>query len=208
MKNETKLTVAYPVIVEGKYDKLRLESVISGTILTTEGFGIFKKTEKQAFFRALAKKTPLIVLTDSDGAGKVIRGYLSSVIPPDRLIPLYVPRIHGAEKRKTTPSAEGVLGVEGMERDLLRRLFFPFAEGKEPIQRAEITKTDFYLDGLTGGTESRSRRDAFAESLGLPPGMTPGALLAAVRIICTKEEYKAAVDKLKAEFTPAKKEQP
>lgn len=195
---ESKLAVAYPVIVEGKYDKLRLESVIEGTILTTDGFGIFKKAEKQALFRALAKKTPLIVLTDSDGAGKVIRGHLSSLVPPDRLIQLYVPRIPGVEKRKATASAEGVLGVEGMERDLLRRLFLPFAEGQAPVERAEITKTDFYLDGLTGQAQSRARRDAFAESLGLPAGMTPGALLAAVRIICTREEYQAAVGCLAA----------
>ena len=203
MMNETKLAVAHPVIVEGKYDKLRLESVIEGTILTTEGFGIFKKAEKQALFRTLAKKTPLIVLTDSDGAGKVIRGHLSSLVPPDRLIQLYVPRIRGVEKRKSEASAEGVLGVEGMERDLLRQLFLPFAEGQALLQRAEITKADFYMDGLTGKAESRSRRDRFAEALGLPAGMTPGALLAAVRIICTKEEYRAAVERLNSETPTA-----
>ena len=196
MTEKTKLVVAYPVIVEGKYDKLRLESVIEGTILTTDGFGIFKKAEKQALFRALASKTPLIVLTDSDGAGKVIRGHLSSIIPSDRLIQLYVPRISGVEKRKSEPSAEGVLGVEGMERELLWDLFLPFSKGQAPVERANITKTDFYLDGLTGQTESRRKRDAFAKLLGLPEGMTPSALLAAVQIICTKEEYQAAVDKL------------
>ena len=192
MMEEKRLAVAYPVIVEGKFDKLRLESVIEGEILTTDGFGIFKKAEKQALFRALAKKTPLIVLTDSDGAGKVIRGHISSFIPPARLIQLYIPRIPGVEKRKSAASAEGMLGVEGMERELLRRLFEPFAVG-EPLRRASgITKTDFYLDGLTGQAESRRRRDVFAQSLGLPAGMTPSALLAAVQIICTREEYKAA----------------
>ncbi len=196
MMNKQALSVAYPVIVEGKYDKLRLESVIEGTILTTDGFGIFKKAEKQALFRALAKKTPLIVLTDSDGAGKVIRGHLSSLIPPERLIQLYVPRLKGVEKRKATPSAEGVLGVEGMERELLYQLFLPFSAGKTPVERAAITKTDFYLDGLTGQAQSRSRRDAFAELLGLPAGMTPSALLAAVQIICSKEEYHATVERL------------
>lgn len=199
MMKEKKLAVAYPVIVEGKYDKLRLESVIDGNILTTDGFGIFKKAEKQALFRTLAKKTPLIVLTDSDGAGKVIRGRLSSLIPPERLIQLYVPRIPGVEKRKSVASAEGVLGVEGMERELLFRLFEPFAAGQAPVKRAQITKTDFYLDGLTGGAESHRRRDAFAALFDLPAGMTPNALLAAVRIICTKEEYQAAADKLKTE---------
>lgn len=198
MKTQERMKVPYPVIVEGKYDKLRLESVLEGNILTTDGFGIFKKAEKQALFRALAQKTPLIVLTDSDGAGKVIRGHLSSLIPPDRLIQLYVPRIPGVEKRKQTASAEGVLGVEGMERELLQNLFAPFCEGKPPRRESDITKTDFYLDGLTGQAGSRERRDAFAQSLGLPSGMTPGALLAAVRILCTKEEYQAAVERSNA----------
>lgn len=196
MKETERLTVVYPVIVEGKYDKLRLESVVNATVLTTDGFGIFKKTEKQALFRTLAQKTPLIVLTDSDGAGKVIRGRISGMIPPERLIQLYVPRIPGVEKRKQAPSAEGILGVEGMERELLYRLFAPFAG--EPAKRSEpaVTKTDFYLDGLTGQAQSQRRRDAFAVRLGLPTGMTPGALLAAVNIICTYQEYQTAIGQL------------
>ena len=118
-----RLKIPYPVIVEGKYDKLRLESVIEAHIIPTDGFGIFKKEEKASMFRALAKKTPLILLTDSDGAGKLIRSHLTSVLPKERLIQLYVPRISGKEKRKNEPSAEGILGVEGMERELLFELF-------------------------------------------------------------------------------------
>ena len=117
--NNERLKIPYPVIVEGRYDKLRLESVIEAQILTTDGFGVFNRGEKVKLFRALANKCPLIVLTDSDGAGTLIRSKITSCIPKDRLIHLYVPRISGTEKRKKSPSAEGILGVEGMERELL-----------------------------------------------------------------------------------------
>lgn len=191
-----RLKIPYPIIVEGRYDKLRLESVVEGQILTTDGFGVFNKTEKATLFRALAKKTPLIVLTDSDGAGKLIRSHLSSILPTDRLIQLYVPRIVGKEMRKREPSAEGVLGVEGMERALLRDLLAPYADAHTVERRMEqnpLSKTDLYEDGLTGGEGSREKRDALAQKLGLPTGMTPNALLAALRMLCTYEEYCAAV---------------
>ena len=192
-KENERLRIPYPVIVEGKYDKLRLDSVIEAQIITTDGFGIFKREEKRALFRTLAAKTPLIVLTDSDGAGKVIRSSISAMIPRDRLIQLYIPRVAGTEKRKKTPSAEGTLGVEGMERDLLCDLFAPYAAGQAPRAENPVSKTDFYLDGLTGQPDSKARRDVFAQSLGLPPNLTPNALLAAVKLICTYEEYKEAV---------------
>ena len=187
-----RLKIPYPVIVEGRYDKLRLEQVIEAQILLTDGFGVFNKKEKGQLFRTLARKTPLIVLTDSDGAGKLIRSHLTSMIPADRLIQLYVPRIKGKEKRKEEASAEGILGVEGMENQLLYDLFAPYADPDALLSRAAenpLSKTDFFVDGLTGGTDSAARRDAFAQKLGLPGGMTPNALLAAVRMLCTYEEY-------------------
>ena len=193
--NGERLRIPYPVIVEGRYDKLRLESVISAQILTTDGFGLFNHSEKTKLFRALAAKSPLIVLTDSDGAGKLIRSKITSCIPADRLIHLYVPRIEGMEKRKKAPSAEGILGVEGMERKLLYKLFLPYANAEiaERMQENPLSKTDLYVDGLTGTADSAARRDAFAQKLGLPPGMTPNALLAALRMLCTYEEYLALV---------------
>ena len=118
-----RLKIPYPVIVEGKYDRAKLSSVIDARIITTDGFGIFKNKEKTALLRALAKKTPLIVLTDPDGAGGVIRSHICSVLPADSVIRLYVPRVKGVEKRKKEPSAEGVLGVEGMDTEHLRRIF-------------------------------------------------------------------------------------
>ena len=191
-----RLKIPYPVIVEGRYDKLRLENVIEAHIIPTDGFGIFKKEEKASMLRALAKKTPLILLTDSDGAGKLIRSHLTSVLPKERLIQLYVPRIAGKEKRKTQASAEGVLGVEGMENELLRQIFEPYANADAVAARmAEnpLSKTDLYEDGLTGGAGSAQKRDALCTRLGLPTGMTPNALLAALRVLCTYEEYCALV---------------
>ena len=186
-----KLQIPFPVIVEGRYDKLRLECVMEGQVLTTDGFGVFRQHEKTRLFRALAQKTPLILLTDSDGAGKLIRSHLTSVLPADRLIQLYIPRVPGTERRKRQPSAEGTLGVEGMEQELLRRLLAPYADAGA-VSRAKdnpLSKTDLYLDGLTGCSDSAARRDAFAESLGLPPGMTPNAFLAALRVLLTYDDY-------------------
>lgn len=194
-----RLKIPYPVIVEGRYDKLRLESVIEAHIIPTDGFGIFKKEEKASMLRALAQKTPLILLTDSDGAGKLIRSHLTSVLPPERVIQLYVPRISGKEKRKNEASAEGILGVEGMERKLLYELFTPYANADAvALRMAEnpLSKTDFYEDGLTGGEGSREKREALCTRLGLPAGMTPNALLAALRVLCTYEEYCTLVGRI------------
>ncbi len=194
-----KLNIPYPMIVEGKYDRLRLLCVCNGQIITTDGFGIFKKSEKLALIRSLSSKTPIILLTDSDGAGKLIRSHVTSAIPKDKLIQLYIPKIEGKEKRKATPSAEGTLGVEGMETELLYELLRPF-ESSEAVKRAAenpLSKTDFYIDGLSGGENSAARRDEIAKALSLPSGMSANALLGAMRILITYEEYLALVGRSK-----------
>lgn len=191
MRDFQKLKIPYPIIVEGKYDRLRLLSVVDATVLTTDGFGVFRKKEKLALFRKLGEKSKIIVLTDSDGAGKLIRSHLTGAISPDRILQLYIPQIKGVEKRKSLPSAEGTLGVEGMERELLYQLLLPF-EDPDYVARSEenpLCKADLYADGLTGRTDSAMRRDALALSLGLPKGMTPNALLAALRILLSYDEY-------------------
>ena len=138
-----RIKIDRPVIVEGKYDKLRLAGILEANILTTDGFGIFNSEEKTALIRSLAEKHGLIILTDSDGAGLVIRNYFNSILPRDKLIHLYIPEIAGKERRKAHPSKAGTLGVEGMETDCLRRLFEPFASEKA-MQGGQITKSDFY----------------------------------------------------------------
>ena len=186
-----KLNIPYPVIVEGRYDKQKLQCVMNGQIITTDGFGLFNHKETLTLIRALANKSPIIVLTDSDGAGKLIRSHITSAVPTDRLIQLYIPKIKGKEKRKATPSAEGTLGVEGMEAKLLYDLLAPYENGDTVARAMEnpLSKTDFYIDGLTGKDNSTARRDALATTLGLPSGMTPNALLAALRLLLSYEEY-------------------
>lgn len=192
---QEKLRIPYPIVVEGKYDRLRILSIAEAHVITTDGFGIFKKNEKLAMFRQLASVSPIIVLTDSDGAGKLIRSHISSAVPKDRLIQLYIPQIAGKEKRKSEPSAEGTLGVEGMERELLRGILAPY-ENKDAylcMSQNPLSKTDLYTDGLCGGEESSQKRDALAKKLGLPSGMTANALLAALRILCSYDEYLSLV---------------
>ncbi len=190
-----KIKIPYPIIVEGKYDKARLSVLFDAQILTTDGFGIFNKVETRMLLLALAEKTPLILLTDSDGAGKLIRSHISGILPPDRLIHLYTPKIEGKERRKKEPSAEGLLGVEGMENTLLLELLSPYADPENAQTGCEnpLSKTDLYIDGLTGGAESRDKRDELAKRLKLPTGMTPNAFLAALRVLCTYPEYLALV---------------
>ena len=186
-----KLKIELPIIVEGKYDKIKILSVADACVIQTDGFGVFKNHERLALIRQLAKKSKIIVLTDSDGAGKVIRSHITSAIPKDRLIQLYTPQVAGKERRKASPSAEGFLGVEGTDADLVRKLLEPFSVGfsSNVREREEISKADMYAAGLTGRDDSAEKRDNFAESLGLPRKMTPNALLAALNVIMTKDEF-------------------
>ena len=191
MNVSERLSIPYPIIVEGKYDRLRILSVADADVWTTDGFGIFKKKERLALFRQMSMRSPIILLTDSDGAGKLIRSHLTCAIPPDRLIQLYIPQISGKERRKNTPSAEGILGVEGMERRLLWELLAPFCDDTALERRREnpLCKADLYRDGLTGREDSAARRDALASSLVLPRQMTPNAFLSALKILLTYSEY-------------------
>lgn len=196
-EHTTKLNIPYPIIVEGKYDKLRLLSVCNAQVITTDGFGIFKKNERLSLIKQLASRSPVILLTDSDGAGKLIRSHISSAIPKERLIQLYIPQIKGKERRKAEPSAEGTLGVEGMENRLIYELLAPF-EDAEAINKASenpLSKTDFYIDGLTGAENSALARDKLANALGLPSGMSANALLGALKILISYEEYLSLVER-------------
>ena len=197
MSSKDKLLVPYPVVVEGKYDKIRLSNIIDAQIIVTDGFGVFRKEEKRLLLRRLAAASPLIVLTDSDGGGKIIRSHLSGMLPKDRIIPLYIPQIKGKEKRKDKPSAAGTLGVEGMEDSLLYDLFLPYAsKDGDPLTRAAenpLSKVDFFEDGLTGGANSTQKRDELAQKVGLPAGMSANALLEALKLLVTYDEYLALV---------------
>ena len=190
-----KLKINYPIIVEGKYDRLRILSVADANVLTTDGFGIFKKNEKLSLLRTLAEHSPIIVMTDSDGAGKLIRSHISSSIPKDKLIQLYIPQIEGKERRKAEPSAEGILGVEGIDREIIYRILLPYSDEKAYRRSLEnpLSKADLYEDGLSGREDSSEKRDELCERIGLPKKMTPNALLAALRMLYTYEEYLSLV---------------
>ena len=186
------------MIVEGRYDKIRLSNILEAQIIPTDGFGLFRREEKRILLRRLAEASPLIVLTDSDGGGKIIRSHLAGMIPRDRLIQLYIPEVKGKERRKPKPSAAGTLGVEGMDDDLLYDLFLPYAAANTADTLARtaenpLSKVDLYEDGLTGGADSAARRDELATRLGLPTGMSANAFLAALRLLVSYEDYLALV---------------
>lgn len=184
-----KIKIPYPVIVEGKYDKIKLDSVIEANIITSDGFGIFNSAEKQALLRRLTDKGKVIVLTDPDGAGLVIRNFLKGILKKENIINLYIPQTQGKEKRKSAPSAEGYLGVEGTDADKLREIFEPFA-GEFTKRGPTLTKADLFADGLSGRNGSAQKREALLRRAGLPSGMSPNAMLEAINILYSIDEYK------------------
>lgn len=190
-----KLKIKYPIIVEGKYDKIKIDSIADACVVTTGGFSLFKNSEKLAVIRRLSRAGKIIILCDSDGAGKLIRSHISSAVSKENIIQLYTPQIKGREKRKTQDSKEGYLGVEGVDADVLRELLLPYSDEGQEHAFADISKLDFYCDGLTGKENSRELRNRVAENLGLPKDMTPNAMLEAIRVAYTMEEYKSAVYK-------------
>ena len=186
------LTISRPIIVEGKYDKIKLSRVVNAHIVTTDGFGIFSQAQKASLIRRLAEDNGVIVLTDSDGAGLVIRNYLRNILPPDKIIHLYTPRIKGKAKRKNTPSKEGFRGVEGMETQWLEKTFAPFADGGAK-PRMQLTKADLYALGLSGGANSEIRRRELSRLLQLPDNLSANALLEAICLLVTPEEFERAI---------------
>ncbi len=190
-----KIKLREAVVVEGRYDKSRLSSLIDGVIIETRGFGVFRDKELMALLRRLAKERGLIVLTDSDGAGFLIRSKLSACIPPGELKHAYIPDVYGKERRKAKPSKEGKLGVEGLPLPVLKEALIragAHIEGEEgPPARARggVTKADFYDLSLTGAPDSAERRQALQRELGLPGRLSANGLLQAVNALYGREEF-------------------
>ena len=171
------------IIVEGKYDKIKLSSIVDAVIIITNGFGIFKDTEKLELIRYYAKKTGIIILTDSDSAGRMIRGYIKGAVGDGRIINIYIPDVFGKEKRKTKPSAEGKLGVEGIDPKILLEAFEKTGiTASERTETSDITKVTLYELGLSGKPNSRELRSALQAKLGLPHQLSAGAL---IEVLCT-----------------------
>jgi ribonuclease M5 len=182
------------IVVEGRYDKNALKQVVDAVVVETRGFGVFSDRERLALLRRMAEERGLILLTDSDGAGFVIRNFLKGAIPKSRLKQAYIPDVYGKERRKAAPGKEGKLGVEGMPPQVLlealERAGAVFEDGGASEEaRRPVTKADFYQLGLTGGPDSGAKRAALLKKLGLPERMTANALLEAVNLLYGREEF-------------------
>ena len=185
------------IIVEGRYDKIKLSSMIDGIIIETEGFGIFKDKDKQKLIRKLAETKGIAILTDSDSAGFVIRNFITSIVPKEYITNVYIPDIYGKEKRKDSPSKEGKLGVEGVSAEILKEAFKKAGIGvsqSETNERKKITLNDFFDDGLTGDTQSKRKRTDLLKKLDLPERMSTKAMLDILNAFITYDEYKKLVE--------------
>lgn len=190
------------IVVEGRYDKNTLAQIVNAPIVETSGFGIFKDKDQQHLLRQIAAKRGLIVFTDSDGAGFVIRNFLKGLIPASQLKHAYIPDIPGKERRKASAGKEGLLGVEGMTPqiilDALRRSGAT-VEGESELQSSAITKQDFMALGLSGGAGSSEKRARLMAKLGFPKHMSSNALLQAVNLLYTLPELQELVGQLEKE---------
>ncbi len=200
MSEKRMITVKQPIIVEGKYDKIKLESVIDGLILTTDGFRIYKDKEKLALIRAFAEKTGVIILTDSDGAGFQIRNHLKGCIKSGKIHNVYIPDIFGKEKRKEKPSKEGKLGVEGIDTEVLLKAFADAGIFSEEEKRVEwLTRADMLDDGLMGTEKSGELRKKLTARLGLPERLSTSALMEVLNRLYTRETYEKILNEIKGE---------
>ena len=188
------------IVVEGRYDKNTLSQIVDAPILQTNGFGIMNDKAQLELLRCVAKKRGLIIFTDSDGAGFVIRNFLKGAIPNEYLKHAYIPDVAGKERRKATPGKEGKLGVEGMTPQIILECLQragATVEGENGVSRNNnLTKTDMVDLGLSGSADSKQRRQALMKHLGLPEHMSSNALLQAINLLYTKDEICSLLEAL------------
>lgn len=187
------------ILVEGKYDKNTILQVVDATVVTTDGFGIFKDREKLDFFRRLAEERGLILFTDSDGAGFMIRNFLKGSIPKEQIKHAYIPDVHGKERRKKKAGKEGKLGVEGMTPEILLQALIQAGatvDGERSQPKASITKQDLFLLGLSGNEGSAEKREILLRALKLPERMSTNAMLDALNVLLDQEQLKHYCEEL------------
>ncbi|MBE6915096.1 MAG: DUF4093 domain-containing protein [Ruminococcaceae bacterium] len=181
------------ILVEGRYDVNKLKQIVDTQVIETSGFGIFHDAEKRALLKRIAETRGLIILTDSDRAGFLIRNHLRGMLPKEQVKHAYIPQIEGKEKRKAAPSKEGLLGVEGMRPEdiliALERAGATFEDGEVSCNNAGFSKAEFYEFGLSGKPDSAQLRSAVLKELNLPLEMTANAMLEAVNLIISREEF-------------------
>lgn len=190
------LKINEAVIVEGKYDKIKLSAVLDTIIIETDGFAIFKDKEKQRLIRFLSEKRGIIIMTDSDSAGFKIRSFINGITKSENIKNVYIPDIYGKEKRKTEASKEGKLGVEGMKTEVIMSALTKagvLCTENNKTESHEITRTDFFEDGISGRENSSEIRKALARELELPERISASALLKIINTYLTYDEYKEAV---------------
>ncbi len=191
-----KIKISSAVIVEGKYDKIKLDSILDAEIIETNGFSIFKDKALQNYIKKLSDERGIITATDSDGGGLTIRNFLSGIVPPEKIRHVYIPKQYGKEPRKDSPSKEGTVGVEGISADLLRNLFLPFSVDESPICSEEVTALDFYEDGLAGTPGSAEKRKKLCLALGVPDNISTKALIKSINLSGGYRIYKNALDSI------------
>lgn len=187
------------VIVEGRYDRKKVENILDTLIIETDGFAIFKNKEKQALIRRLADTRGIVVLTDSDTAGFKIRSFLGSIVPPDKVVHAYVPDILGKERRKDKPSKENKLGVEGMTSEIILQALDRAGvtcTQSETTERKPVTKIDLYEDGITGNKNSKAKKALLLKKLDLPERLSTNSLLKLINTFMTYEEYKQVINEI------------
>lgn len=193
------------VIVEGKYDKIKLSSIIDSLIITTDGFGVFKNNEKSALIKELAEKQGVIILTDSDSAGFKIRNYIKNITQKGKIINVYIPDIFGKEKRKAAASKEGKLGVEGIPNKIIIAAFEKAGviaqdtNNNTQTNKNTISRIILYEDGFMGKDGSSERRKKLLKALSLPEMLSTNGLLEVLNTMFSLEEYKSAVNKVNTE---------
>ena len=186
----SKLKINLPIIVEGKYDRIRLLEVVDGVVLTTDGFGVFRKSDLVSYLRRLAMQDKIIILTDSDSGGGQIRGYFRQILPADSMIHLYTPPGRGRSERKGLDNVS--LGVEDADVENLRNLLAPFAGDVQP--RETFTRADLYGWGLSGHPDSAARRIYLLTALQLPTTLTANALVQALSLLSTREQVESLLE--------------
>jgi ribonuclease M5 len=186
------------VVVEGKYDKIKLNSIIDGVIITTNGFSVLKNKEKLELIRYYAKNKGIIILTDSDSAGFKIRNFIKGAVKDGKITNVYIPDVFGKEKRKTAPSKEGKLGVEGIDKNVLLEAFEKagVTSSETTDAREKITKLDLYNTGFSGNENSSEKRKALLKSLNMPELLTSNSMLEILNTMMSREEFYALAENL------------
>lgn len=191
-----KIKIHEAVIVEGRYDKIKLSNIIDAFILETDGFSIFKDKKKLTFIKKLAIERGIVVLTDSDHAGFMIRSHISSAVPKSRIKNVYIPDVYGKEKRKAAPSKEGKIGVEGMNTEVILNAFEKAGVTASKVTCDNpVTTADFFELGLTGGANSKEKRKELCAELDLPEFLSVSSLISCINNMMSKEEF---AEKIKA----------